>query len=170
MSYAQRIFDVDAARACKARQKQRHKVRYDYGDVLESEVAAMWTVLSDFEFLERYLHMSIWDDVFGVAGKVDAESVLEDSGFSKQYPVLAAMLTETPTINGRRRKVCTLTIVCEDGQAKGGLKDRDRDLSLWVSCPSIGGLLAALEEALNERPVSWRRITNERFKATRKDS
>lgn len=108
--------------------------------------------------------MSIFEDVFGQSGKVDRDRVLDDAAFQKQFPILYEMMTATPTIEGKRRKVCTLTIVCEDGMAKAGLKDRDRDLSLWVSAQSLGGVFTALEEALTARPVAWRRITDDRFK------
>ena len=41
--------------------------------------------------------------------------------------------------------------------AKGGLNERNEHMSLWVSCGSIGGVFAALEEALQLRPVPWHR-------------
>jgi hypothetical protein len=144
--------------------RYRSSKGHDWGEVWPCWYCSLQAIFDEDDLLERYLYMSIFEDVFGQTGKVDKDRVLDDGAFQKQFPILYEMMTGTPSIEGKRRRVCTLTLVCEDGMAKGGLKDRDRDLSLWVSAQSLGEVFTALEEALTARPVAWRRITDDRFK------
>jgi len=103
--------------------------------------------------------MSVFDDVFGKPRSEENDTAADDSQFRERYPVLAVMLFDTPVLGKKRRAPATLTIVCEDGVVKAGLRDRDREMSLWVSSETVGGVFAALEEALGERPVRWKKST-----------
>lgn len=102
--------------------------------------------------------MAKFDDIFGGAGKGESDYVFEDQAFRDRYPILFELLASTEKVEGKRRKPCTLTLVAEDGLVKCGLKERDRNLSLWTSSETVGGVFAALEEALGERPVRWRKV------------
>ena len=151
-----RMHQADKARA-KARQCRYVNMfvsQFDFDGWLQT----LEVYYSPQGYLTEYMYMSIFEDVFGVVGKESTDVAAEDSGFEKAYPILFQMLTGTPMINGKRRKTCTMTQVCEDGMWKLGLRDRDRDVSLWVSGETNGKAMAALEEALTARPVAWRRL------------
>ena len=117
----------------------------------------MYIYFSDDEFLYGVMLMSKVTDAFGQVGRTADGRAATDEGFAQEYPVLFEMLTSQEVIEGKPRKVCTMTVVCEDGQWKTGLRERDRDVSLWVSGGTYLESLQALEKALNERPVAWRR-------------
>lgn len=97
-------------------------------------------------------------DVFGGAAKKGGEVAIEDLDFQEKFPVLAMVLTRTVADDGKPRQVCTMTVVCEDGLVKAGLRERDHNLSLWTSSQSLGGVFAALEEALTAKPPMWRKV------------
>lgn len=114
--------------------------------------------VDDAFYMEVCMGLNAFDDIFGGAGKKGATCALFDEDFQKQYPILFILMTSTEPEAGKPRQVCTMTIVCEDGVVKAGLRERDRALSLWTSCASLGGVFAALEEACNEKPSRWRRL------------
>lgn len=101
--------------------------------------------------------MSVFDRVFGTVGQATSDRAAVDDGFAKDYPTLFEMLTFQGKVNGVVRKTCTMIVVCEDGQWKLGLKERDRDVSLWLSGETFVGALMSLEDALNAPVVAWRR-------------
>lgn len=105
--------------------------------------------------------MDVFADAFQGQEPESADRVCIDAKLAESYPVLNEFLTATPMLNGKRRKVATLNVVYEDGRCKVGLRERDRELSLWVSAESLGDALKALEEALNERPVQWRKVNGD---------
>jgi hypothetical protein len=41
---------------------------------------------------------------------------------------------------------------------KVGVNERNLGLSLWSASATLGGAFAALEEALQEHPVKWRKV------------
>lgn len=114
--------------------------------------------IDDAEYIGVYMGMNSFDDIFGVHGKTDDGHAVEDAGTMERFPMLWKLMTWTKDDGGRPRKTCTMTIVCEDGVAKAGLRERDRGLSLWTSSESILGVFAALEEALGAHPVDWRKL------------
>jgi hypothetical protein len=108
-------------------------------------------------YLEEFMQMSTFSDILGGAKPTVDGTAIDDAEFQAQFPTVWMLMVKTADDAGKKRQVCTLTIVCEDGQAKVGLNERNEHLSLWTSSRSIGGAFAALEEALGERPVKWRR-------------
>lgn len=96
-------------------------------------------------------------DIFGGAGAPPRANAFEDAAFAEQYPTVYLLMTQTKNDQGVKRQVCSLTLVCEDGQLKLGLRERDLDLSLWTSSPTLAQAFSALEEALAVRPSQWRR-------------
>jgi hypothetical protein len=58
---------------------------------------------------------------------------------------------------GKPRQTATMTIVCEDGKWKGGIKERDHAMSLWRAGDTLVGLLEALEKALAEGSADWKK-------------
>ncbi len=129
----------------------------DWGEVLPCWYECLFEVFSDDVLLREVLGMGVFDEVFGSVQKGGRDSVADDEEFRKKFPILACMMFDTPKIEGKRRQPCTLTIVAEDGMIKGGLRDRDRELSLWVSANGVSEVFVSLEEALTQRPVAWRR-------------
>ena|ERR1039457_1111512 len=115
-------------------------------------------VFGEKAFLLEYMQMGRFHDVFNGQSKAGAVTAVNDADFEKQFPTLAALMTLQVDDDQQPRKVCTLTIVCEDGQVKAGINERDRGLSLWTSSQTLGGVFAALEEALGQRPVAWRKV------------
>jgi hypothetical protein len=118
----------------------------------------MRVLFGESAYLLEYLHMASFKDIFNGRGSTPTGMALEDSDFAQQYPMLYIMLSKTEDDDGKPRQVCTLTLVCEDGQAKCGINERNYGLSLWRSSGSILGVFAELEEALGERPVDWRKV------------
>ena len=159
MSLGQRVFDRlrQRVKAATARQRAKRFIS-SYGDVSPSSTAVVLAVLYDEVFIERWSGMSVFEDAFVGSEPVSEDRVVIDERLQRDFPVLAEFLTATPIIGGKRRRVATVNIVYEDGQCKMGLRERDKDVSLWVSAPSMGEALRALEEALNERPVRWRKV------------
>jgi hypothetical protein len=97
-------------------------------------------------------------DIFGGAAAHASGCACEDLAFAKQYPTLYRLLTCTMMEEGKPRQVCTLTVICEDGVVKAGLRERTLGLSLWTSSQSILEVFTALEEALAQRPAGWRKL------------
>ena len=112
--------------------------------------------------------MGVLDDVFAVVPGGVRERTAEDASFSKRCPSLFEMLTASPSVNGRRRMVSTMTVVAEDGVWKAGLRDRDHAVSLWTSGSTLQEALDALERALQERPVAWRKTPTDPSGASKK--
>lgn len=79
-----------------------------------------------------------------------------DKEVGKKYPALHLMLTATQDDEGKLRQTCTMTIVCESGLWKAGLRERDRSMSLWRSSKTLEGVYGALEEALTGGEADWR--------------
>lgn len=101
--------------------------------------------------------MGIFDFAFsnGENGKTD--QAFSDPDWGMQYPILHAFMTMIVDDQGKPRRTSTLMIFCEDGVAKGALRERNHDLTLWMTSSSILGLFTALEEALGKRPIDWRK-------------
>jgi len=108
-------------------------------------------------FLEGYLAMGSFKDVLGGHGNVDPLLAVDDAKFREEFPVLFMLMSSKIDDDQKPRLTCTMTIVCEDGVVKCGINERNLSLSLWTSSESLGGCFCALEEALGERPVPWRR-------------
>lgn len=104
---------------------------------------------------ERY-DMGIFDQAFASHEKGNPNQAFSDPDFGVKYPVLHAYLTRVTDDQDKPRRVATLLIFCEDGTCKAALKERDHDLTLWVSASSILGVLEAVEEGLCKRPIEWR--------------
>lgn len=164
MSVEQRRIDHEQLRVRKSRSRYASKRFYPSDKDLASSLEAVWAVFDSESFLQEYMYMSAFEGVFPDKRTEESDTVLDDLQFAERWPILCSLLTATPVIQGKRRRVATMTWVCEDGVAKAGIKDRDHDLSLWVSSTSILGCLEALEEALTERPVRWRRVTDDRYR------
>lgn len=86
------------------------------------------------------------------AGKPAAE----DKAMEKKFPAITLLMTATADDDGKPREVATMTIVCEDGLWKGGIRDRDSQASLWRSGTSLDALMVNLEAALVSGAADWR--------------
>lgn len=100
--------------------------------------------------------MGVFQKAFRSVNTGSSAAVFEDTDFAARYPVLFAFLAQETDDQGAPRKTSTLMILVEGGQAKGCLKDRDHDVSLWRSSSSILGVLEALEDGLTGEVVDWR--------------
>jgi hypothetical protein len=87
----------------------------------------------------------------GAAGKLKA------SKWSLSYPSIWEMLTAEEWEDGTPRKRSTVTIFIDEGQAKVSLNDRANGLVGFCTASSVEEALAALESALKEDRVEWRR-------------
>lgn len=108
-------------------------------------------------FLQEYLRMGSFKDILGGHNNADEHLAVNDDDFQKQFPNLFMLLAARKDDDGKPRLTCTMTIVLEDGQVKCGINERNHNLSLWTSTERVGAAFQALEEALCERPVKWRR-------------
>lgn len=138
---------------CKARQLREWEQADS--ELLHIEARALF---GEESYLQEYMAMGIFTDILGGSAKKAARVELEDEDFEKRFPVLFALMAINKDDEGKDRIPCTITIVCEDGQAKCGINERNHNLSLWISAGSIGGVFAALEEAMGQRPVPWRKV------------
>ena len=102
--------------------------------------------------------MGVFKDVFGSMSQCTGTQAVVDPDFQDKHPILYVLLTSTVDDDGKRRQVCTLNLVCEDGMVKVGLRERDRGMSLWTSSETIDGAFAALDVALAETPSRWRKV------------
>lgn len=105
---------------------------------------------------ERERVMSVFSKAFASIQTGEAKVLFDDAEFAEQYPTLFTFMAQETDDAGKPRQTSTLLLLVEQGQAKGCLKERDHDVSLWVSAGSILGVLAALEKGLNASPVAWR--------------
>jgi hypothetical protein len=102
-------------------------------------------------------NMGIFDDAFnnGEGGKMG--QAFSDPDFGGKYPILHAYMTRLEDDAGKKRITSTLMIFAEDGVAKAALRERNHDLTLWMTSSSILDLFEALEEGLKKRPIEWRK-------------
>lgn len=114
-------------------------------------------IFGEDKYLQEYMCMGTFKELFNGVGSSSTELAVEDGDFARQFPSLHHLMCVIKDDEGKKREVCSLTIVCEDGQVKAGVNERNHHLSLWVSAGSLGGVFAALEGALSERPVAWRK-------------
>jgi hypothetical protein len=80
-----------------------------------------------------------------------------DPQFEKRWPCIFLMMTSLVDDEKKARQTCTLTVVCEDGRWKGGLKERDHAMSVWRGADTLEGLLDALEAILADGSADWRK-------------
>jgi hypothetical protein len=79
-----------------------------------------------------------------------------DEAMGHDFPAIMLLLTATVDDDGKPRQTATLTIVCEDGLFKGGLRDRDANASLWRSGATLKALFTSLESQLQSGAAEWR--------------
>lgn len=84
-----------------------------------------------------------------VAGVVDLE-------FSNSHPLLFSYLTQRAWPDGSPRQTSSLTIFEDSGIMKAVLKDRDANLCLWASSPTIARLYDVIEALLCDPEAEWR--------------
>jgi len=157
MGFNKRLLQCVADSARADSRRSRESRFHSYGELAECE-AHVWTSrYSDDELLFEVFDMAIPANVFGRASEAVPTHTARDAAFAGLYPVLAEMLTYQGVQTKDFRQTCTLIIVCEDDQWKLGLKERDRNVSLWVSGATLAEALAALEMALGAPVVAWRR-------------
>lgn len=107
------------------------------------------------------VHMSV-RALLNQSRVTDSDWAAQDAEFAATHPLACELLTSREKIQGDiRRQVCTTTIVAEDGVWKLGLRERDTQMSLWVSATTMAGCWDALERALSRQPVEWRRSADQ---------
>jgi hypothetical protein len=88
--------------------------------------------------------------------------------WEKKAPFLAAFLCDLLWDDGTSREPGSLVLFTQDGVWKGCLSDREAGLSAFVSCPTPGALMDALEKGLREDRLDWRRKRQEKPAAPKK--
>lgn len=78
-------------------------------------------------------------------------------GWEKEYPALFEYLTLVVWEDGTARQTSTLLLFFEDGAWKACLNDRENARSAWASGGSPHQAIRALEDALGDDLVEWRR-------------
>lgn len=129
---------------------------------------AIWSRFGDDSFWSFYMGKPTLEDLLGKKLGAESDSAGADEQFALEHPSLAMLMMATPMMAGKRRKVCTLTIVFEDGMCKAGIRERDQSKSLWVSSGTLYGVFDALETALQDVPVRWRHIADEQSRGRAK--
>lgn len=156
---------IDMSRYCKGRSNNKRHLKestwpspFDFSEEVSCWTESLREFIDPEEVIYGVLGMGKFGELFGAAGKPVGEYLVDDPQFAMQYPNLHLVMAAACGDDGKARRGCTLTIVCEAGCAKAGIHDRDHDLSLWVSCSDLGGVFRGLEEALTARPVDWRKV------------
>lgn len=156
MGYWKRVEEERAWRSKQSRRKSQNRQIQRWDVVYLSGYLRTCEELTDLAIFQELFYMSTFEDVFAGARPKKGEPSAIDMEFAAAFPVLNMMLCVTESKPGAPRQTCTLILVCEEGVWKLGLRERDMDLSLWVSGGTHHQALQALEDALNERPVPWR--------------
>lgn len=110
------------------------------------------------DYLQRYMQMATFKDVLNGQTTAKGSPAVDDMQFASQFPVCYMFMALTVDDDGKPRQPATITIVCEQGMVKVGINERNLGLSLWTASATLGGAFGALEEALTERPVRWRKV------------
>lgn len=119
----------------------------------------MRVLFGEQRYLQEYMCMASFKELMNGQGQVSTGMAVDDPDFGQLFPQLYVLLAKTVDDDGKPRIPCTLTIVCEDGQVKCGVNERNYHLALWTSSGSLGGAFQSIEEALCQRPVPWRKTT-----------
>jgi hypothetical protein len=93
-------------------------------------------------------------DVRKVVGSVSPAVV--DLDFSSSHPVLFMYMTQRTWSDGAARQTSSLTLFEDGGRFKAVLKDRNENLSLWGSSPTLSGLLDVMEALVCDPEAEWR--------------
>lgn len=131
--------------------------RFNWADH-QSERGVVWF----WKTIERWNDMGAFSNAFEAHEAGNPNQAFSDPDFATKWPTLHAFLTQVQDDSGKPRKTSTVLIFTEDGHAKAVLKERDHDLSLWVTSGSLLGVFEALEEALQKRPIDWRKNQTDR--------
>lgn len=102
-----------------------------------------------------YLMSFLKKPVVATGGAAATAGVI-DKKWGSDFPALFEYMTALAHPDGTARRTCSLSLFCEDGSVKGGLKDRDAGLVLWASAKTLQGLLGALEGLLTADETPWR--------------
>jgi hypothetical protein len=116
----------------------------------------VWRLTSE-EYLEEFMFMGMFSKAFGKATKQLKDRAGEDAELSVKFPTVEGFLCLLQDDEGKPRQTCTFTVVVEDGMFKGGLKDRDHQMSVWRSGETLEKLLEALETCLAEGTADWKK-------------
>lgn len=73
-----------------------------------------------------------------------------------KFPTVVEFLSMSLWPDGARRETGTITLLCESGQWKAALNDRDANVSAFVSGETMTALFKAIEEGLTEGRLDWR--------------
>ncbi len=101
--------------------------------------------------------MGSFSKMFGKAVVKNTECAAEDPEMAKRFPNITLLMTALIGDDGKPRATATLTVCCEDGVWKGGLKERDYQMSLWRSGNTLEDLLRALETCLEDGSAEWKK-------------
>lgn len=157
MSYMKRVLDEILQLRRVAAKSRRHRRIESWDRVEPCGLIVLWSYFSDDEVLFGVFGMSRIQEALGGAKKSATDPAAADPQFAATYPTLSDFMISHEVIDGRPRQTSTMIVVCEEGLWKLGLRERDRNVSLWVSGVTMEDAMLALEAALNEPVVAWRR-------------
>jgi len=92
------------------------------------------------------------------ARSADVPMACGDTKLSKDCPALFEFLTCSKNDDGSERKTSTMTVFYDQGSFKVFLNDRDSQMSLCVTSPTLSGLWDALDDAITSDDPGWRPI------------
>lgn len=99
---------------------------------------------------------SLLERLAAAAGARSAHVGVVDQGTRKKYPGLAELMTDEKGPDGAERELSALTMKWQDGTWKAGIHEPNMEMTLWVSAPSLEGLLLVLEERVGSEDADWR--------------
>ena len=101
--------------------------------------------------------MSFLSSAMKVAGATRGEAHASDDTLKKKCPAVAEFLFAGVDDEGNPRRGATLTVFCEQGLFKVVLRERERQLDLWGTGPTLWECLHDLDRRLQEPQPEWRR-------------
>jgi hypothetical protein len=160
MGFYKRVYQGLADGRRVASRRARRRFHTYQGIVDMCSIAHMFDLVPDDVWLFGVMCMSKVTDSMVNGRSAPTADAATDPAFAVSHPTVWAFLSSQEVINGKPRKTSTMITVCEEGLVKLGLRDRDNEVSLWVSGPSMKEAFDALEKALTTPPVAWRRAVD----------
>lgn len=111
--------------------------------------------------------MSFLDRIPPATGVVGSGDNFEDEKFGKQFPAITEFLTVSVLGDGQTRTPSSITMFFEEGLFKLCLSERDRNLTLWATGPTLQDAFKTLEGRLSSPRPEWRRGRQQKGKGGR---
>lgn len=87
----------------------------------------------------------------------EAAGGCNDEGWAGKHPIIVAYLCDGKWEDGKARETSKLQVTLQEGRFVASLQDVALQRSLFISGPTLGKALEALERALASPGADWRK-------------